>query len=164
MDFAGKNNPNWKGGVRSHSAWNAWSRMKDRCCNPNNPKYHRYGGRGIKVCQEWLHNSAAFCSWADASGYKKGMSLDRIDNNGGYSPDNCRWVSVSENSRKKKTTKLTLEQAQEIRARAKEGAAVLATEYNCTEGNIWFILHNYTHVPEGMCAEKLKMRRQKNNL
>lgn len=162
MDFSKENNPNWKGGVRTHPAWTYWSNMKGRCNNPHNPKYYRYGGRGIKVCPEWENDSMAFCKWADANGFKPGLSIDRLDNNGPYSPDNCRWVSVSENSRKKNTTKITAEQAQEIRSRKGENWNALAKEYGCTHGNIWFIMHNRTHVPDGMCAKQIKDKKKKN--
>ncbi|KRO16163.1 hypothetical protein [Lacticaseibacillus saniviri] len=75
--------------------------MKQRCLNPNNHKYPRYGGRGIKICDEWLNDFYAFNSWALSHGYKKGLSIDRIKVNGDYGPDNCRWVSqkVQQNNR-----------------------------------------------------------------
>lgn len=72
---------------------------KQRCTNTKNPQYKNYGGRGIYVCDEWSTNSTLFIEWAVAAGYRSGLALDRRDNNGPYSPDNCRWVTQTENNR-----------------------------------------------------------------
>ena len=75
-----------------------WVGMKQRCLNPNRPKWHRYGGRGIKVCEAWRNDYMSFRNWALNNGYQEDLTIDRIDNDGDYEPDNCRWVTVSENS------------------------------------------------------------------
>ena len=86
-----------------------WHSMRNRCENPHVEKYACYGGRGIRVCREWRESSAAFIEWAHGSGYEEGLQLDRIDNDGPYSPDNCRWVSRCENGRNKRNSRrLTL--------------------------------------------------------
>lgn len=86
-----------------------WKAMKCRCYNPNHTFYKNYGGRGITICDEWKNDFMCFYEWASQSGYKKGLTLDRIDNNKGYSPQNCRWVTRKEQGRNQRTNhKITI--------------------------------------------------------
>ena len=165
-NFLGDKNPNYKTGLRArgvdkelHGLYNTWQNMKSRCLNVNNPKYKRYGGRGITICPEWV-NIQGFKNWAEKSGYRSGLCIDRIDNDGNYCPENCRWVSVAENSRQKSTTKLTMEQATRIRERLENGESefALAKEYGVVHGTIWFIAKIFTHVADGECTKKIKER------
>ena len=75
-----------------------WDNMRSRCNNSNNPKYKDYGGRGISVCQEW-DDFSTFKEWALENGYRDNLSIDRIDVNGGYSQENCRWATQKDQSR-----------------------------------------------------------------
>lgn len=79
-----------------------WETMRSRCNNPNRGKYKDYGARGISVCEEWQNSASSFCEWALSNGYSEGLQIDRIDNDKGYSPDNCRWVTPKQNSRNRR--------------------------------------------------------------
>ena len=86
----------------------AYYNMLKRCYDSTRREYPYYGGRGIKVCDEWKNDCCVFYRWARDNGYKEGLQLDRINNNGNYCPENCRWVTAKENcSNRRNTRKIT---------------------------------------------------------
>lgn len=86
-----------------------WESMKARCININHRYYNRYGGRGITVCNEWQEDFRAFYDWAMANGYQDNLTIDRIDNDGNYEPENCRWVTYEEqNNNTRQNVTITL--------------------------------------------------------
>jgi hypothetical protein len=80
--------------------YDTWINMKQRCSDKNHHHYHRYGGRGIKVCREWQTGYVSFRTWALSHGYRDDLTIDRIDNDKNYEPGNCQWISALENSNK----------------------------------------------------------------
>ena len=87
---------NYKDGRSKHPFYDKWHSMIQRCTHPNNPDYKYYGGRGIKVCDAWL-DPWIFFKWCEDN-YEKGLQINRIDNDGDYTPDNCEFTTNRENS------------------------------------------------------------------
>jgi hypothetical protein len=79
-----------------HRIYSIWKGMKRRCKDVNLGDYAYYGGKGIKVCDEWINNVQAFYNWAIANGYSDELTIDRIDNSKGYEPSNCRWATTKQ--------------------------------------------------------------------
>lgn len=88
--------------------YKVWINMKQRCYNPKNDNYYLYGARGITICEEWKNDFNAFEDWALKNGYDENAprcqcTIDRVDNNKGYAPENCKWVTIGENANNKRT-------------------------------------------------------------
>ena len=86
-------------GFSGHPLYRIWGDMVNRCRNVGHPRYKDYGGRGIRVCELWEYDAGAFIQWALSHGYDKALQLDRTDNDGGYGPENCRFVTAAVNVR-----------------------------------------------------------------
>lgn len=98
----------------STSLYHRWKAIKQRCHNPNNKRYYQYGGRGIKMCDEWRNDFLTFEKWAYDNGYKEELTLDRIDNDKGYAPSNCRWTSYTEQARNRSITVTVLHKGKAV--------------------------------------------------
>lgn len=94
-----------KHGKRYTRLYRILNGMKNRCYNKTVPQYPNYGGRGIKVCDEWLNDFEAFYTWSKDNGYSDNLSIDRIDVNGNYEPNNCRWVTQKQQMRNTRVNK-----------------------------------------------------------
>ena len=128
-------------GLTDHPIRTTHNCMLKRCYNKNNNRYHIYGGRGIEVCKEW-HDLKTFSEWAFNNGFKPGLQIDRIDNNGNYEPSNCRFVSRSENIRNRPYT-ITKEQAKEVKDLYDNGMMVkdIANKLNYSKAKTYRLIN-----------------------
>lgn len=139
---------NIKHGGKYTKLYSVHHSMKQRCSNINAKAYKDYGGRGITVCDEWLDKDTGFINfrdWALNNGYQEGLEIDRIDNNGNYNSDNCRFVTAQENTQNRRTTKLNKEKIIEIRNLYNTGNFLqkyLALKFNISKQQMSRIINN----------------------
>lgn len=124
-------------GMHSSRIYRTWSNMKGRCSNKNDTEWKNYGGRGIKVCEEWL-KFQNFHEWAKKNGYCETLYIDRIDNDKGYTPENCRWVTSKISGSNKRCVRLTAQKAKEIREMRKSGVLqrIIAEKFKVSGSHI----------------------------
>lgn len=120
-----------------------WTNMKTRVKNKNYIHSHRYIGRGIDLFHEW-ERFIPFLKWALENGFKEGLTLDRIDNNKGYYPDNCRFISNKENHRNSSSVKINIKDAEKIRDMKSQGipAVSIAEIFKISRRQIYNIINN----------------------
>ena len=120
--------------------------MKQRCYTVRCPTYARYGANGIRICDEWLESYEHFESWAISHGYKDNLTIDRIDARKGYAPENCQWISLSENSRRANIGR------HKNKSRVQNMYAISPEGLRCNIDNITRFAHTY-HMPVStVCA------------
>ncbi len=93
-----------KHGCRYTRLYRIWTQIKTRCNNTNYEHFNRYGGRGIKICNEWANDFLRFKEWSITHGYNDNLEIDRIDNDGNYEPSNCRWQTRTKQVRNRSNT------------------------------------------------------------
>jgi hypothetical protein len=127
-----------------------WKKMKERCSNPRAAGYKYYGKKGVTVCKEWLIRKKGFLNfkrWALNNGYADNLTLDRKEANKGYCPSNCRWISKTNNSRYKGSTKMTIDKVKAMRDLYRTGDFTqkkLAGLFNIAESNVGRITRKET--------------------
>lgn len=132
----------YKNGMGDTRLVHIYSNMKARCYNKNNPAYKNYGGRGIKMCDEWLSSSDNFYNWALNNDYNDNLTIERINVDGNYEPSNCKWITKEEQALNKRiTAKLTFDNKT-------ERLVELAKKYNIPYCTL------YTRIRRGWSVER----------
>lgn len=132
-----------KHGLRKNALYGVWQSMKTRCYNNKHRYYKDYGGRGVTICDEWKNDFKAFHDWAIRNGYKKGLTIDRIDSDGNYCLDNCRWATKKVQTRSRRNT-ITLMHNGETRC-LKEWSEITGISY----------INLYRRYKEGKCLDEI---------
>lgn len=142
----------YKHGMYGTGVYSSWQAMIQRCANPNNPFYHRYGGRGIKICDRWLSFENFYADMGDST---SGYQIDRIDNDGDYEPTNCRWSTPKENTRNRSSNI-------EVTYKGKtQCIAAWEEELGFKHGTLWCRLYHYNwSIDKAMTQPVMKTSRE----
>lgn len=134
-------------GLSDHPLYRVLKNIEARCRYPSASNWAYYGGRGIRVCREWLDHPERFVRWALRNGWRPGLEIDRINNDGNYSPDNCQILNHAKNSRKRRNARCNEQQAHIVKASLKRGASVrqaardagvpYMSAWHIANGNTW---------------------------
>lgn len=134
---------NRKHGMFGTRIYNIWATIIQRCENPNSENYEYYGGRNISMCPEWRNDFQIFYDWAMNNGYTEDLTIDRIDNDKGYNPDNCRWATWTVQARNKRKTVLNMDKANAIRKDPRSYREI-ANDYSTSMAVVGHIKRNET--------------------
>ena len=122
----GKKPPRYQHRIDEHKRlWSIWNGIKKRCLRPNEPRYKDYGGRGITLAQEWL-NFDNFAEWALSHGYTDELTIERIDVDGNYCPENCKWITQLEQCKNKRDTLWVMYHGEKVRLQDLAETAVVS--------------------------------------
>ena len=122
----GKKPPRYEHRIEDNKRlWRIWNGMKKRCLHPNEPRYKDYGGRGITLAQEWL-NFDNFAEWALSHGYTDELTIERIDVDGNYCPENCKWITQLEQCKNKRDTLWVMYHGEKVRLQDLAETAVVS--------------------------------------
>lgn len=145
---------NKKHGEFKTRLYRIWAGVVDRCENSKKPAYENYGGRGIVVCDEWRKSYEAFRDWALVTGYADNLTIERINNDGNYEPNNCRWATRKEQARNRRRTHLILGKS----------LAQWAEETGIHRGTIRSRIVDFGWSPEDAVSTPAKPRTKKNDV
>lgn len=143
-EWLSKGIANKRHGLRSHTLYDIYHNIIQRCYNKSVPHYNLYGGRGIDVCEEWRMNFKEFYYWAIQNNWQKGLTVDRINNNLGYYPNNCRIVTYKVQGRNRRNNKFTVELAENIKneySKELRNGNELAKKHNVNSASIYNIIN-----------------------
>lgn len=145
---------NYKHGGRGTRLYTTWKGMKRRCNSKNDEKYYCYGGRGIKVCKEWLNDFSVFRYWAMNNGYSDDLTIDRINVNGNYEPSNCRWADMETQMNNMTTNRILTYKGEDYTM------TQLARKFSLNPGTLWSRLNKNWPLEMALITPIMRIRRK----